>query len=135
MTNKSLLYRVTPHDPSGYRFTISLQINAPDPDGQVLFMPAWIPGSYLIRDFSRQVESIQANHNGQAISLHKIDSHHWKCGPCEGPGPLSIRYVVYAWDLSVRGAHFDESHAFLNGTSIFLGVKGQTHYPCLVEIC
>src|SRR5690625_259439 len=133
MTNKTLLYRVTPHDPSGHRLSIRLQIDAPDPQGQVLFLPAWIPGSYLIRDFSRQIESIQAHHNEQTVTLHKIDNHRWKCAPCNGP--LTISYVVYAWDLSVRGAHFDESHAFRNGTSIFLGVEGQTQMPCLVEYC
>src|SRR5690606_29835524 len=60
------------------------------------------------------------------------DSHTWRCAPTDGP--LDVEYVVYAWDLSVRGAHFDESHAFFNGTSLFLAVLGQEDRPCLLEI-
>ncbi|NBP96991.1 MAG: hypothetical protein EBU25_04020 [Burkholderiaceae bacterium] len=47
---------VWPDDLHGHRFTVSLTIHRPDPQGQVLHMPAWIPGSYLIRDFSKHIE-------------------------------------------------------------------------------
>ena len=96
-------------------------------------MPAWIPGSYLIRDFSRQVETIQATCEDEAIAITKSGNHTWVCQPCSGA--LLIEYTVYAWDLSVRSAHLDESHAFLNGTSVFLGVSGQEHKPCTVTVC
>ncbi len=56
----------------------------------------------------------------------------WKAAPSNGP--LTVEYTVYAWDLSVRGAHLDETHAFFNGTSVFLCVEGQAHLPCLVEL-
>ncbi len=95
-------------------------------------MPAWIPGSYLIRDFSRQLDTLQARCKGKAIAVRKTGNHTWRCAPCRGP--LAIDYTVYAWDLSVRGAHFDESHAFFNGTSVFLGVIGQTNEPCHVKL-
>ena len=88
-------------------------------------MPAWIPGSYLIRDFSRQVETIQAHCAEREIRVAKTGNHEWLCDPCDGP--LHVDYTVYAWDLSVRGAHFDESHAFLNGTCVYLSVEGRTH--------
>lgn len=96
-------------------------------------MPAWIPGSYLIRDFSRQIETIQASSRGKPIAIAKTGSHTWRCAP--SPAALVLEYTVYAWDLSVRGAHVDESHAFFNGTSVFLSVSGQTQAPCHVEIC
>lgn len=96
-------------------------------------MPAWIPGSYLIRDFSRQIESLWASSQGKPIAVTKTDSHSWRCAPCTGA--LVLEYTVYAWDLSVRGAHVDETHAFFNGSCIFLSVTGQTQTPCHVEIC
>lgn len=96
-------------------------------------MPAWIPGSYLIRDFSRQIETLHASSQGQAVAVAKTDSHSWLCAPCAGP--LKLEYTVYAWDLSVRGAHVDETHAFFNGSCVFLSVTGQTQTPCHVEIC
>lgn len=130
MKNETILYSVTPFDPSGHRLKVSLRIQNPDPNGQNLFMPAWIPGSYLIRDFARQVETIQASCNGQPVDIDKTTNHTWLCAPCDDA--LDIEYVIYAWDLSVRSAHVDETHAFFNGTSVFLGVTGQTDQPCHV---
>jgi predicted metalloprotease with PDZ domain len=48
---------------------------------------------------------------------------------------LHVEYTVYAWDLSVRGAHLDETHAFFNGASVFLSVDGCERVPCLLELC
>lgn len=130
MKTESILYAVTPHDLAGHRLRITLMIAEPDPAGQVLAMPAWIPGSYLIRDFARQVETIEAHCNDRPVGMRKLDNHRWRCDPCRGP--LVVQYVVYAWDLSVRGAHVDETHAFFNGTSVFLAVVGQESSPCHV---
>ncbi|TAM87821.1 MAG: M61 family peptidase, partial [Candidimonas sp.] len=94
---------------------------------------AWIPGSYLIRDFSRHIQTIRGSaESGDDITIAKIDDHSWRCAPCHGP--LRVEYTVYAWDLSVRGAHFDASHAFFNGAAVFLGVDGGEHLPCLLEL-
>lgn len=128
----TVIYRLEPHDPAGHRFRISLTIPEPDPNGQSLALPAWIPGSYLIRDFSRQIETLQAHASGKLVKTTKTDNHTWKVDPCTGP--LQVDYVVYAWDLSVRGAHLDETHGFFNGTSVFLRVIGQDDQPCLLDI-
>ena len=132
MKKEALLYSLSPFDPAGHRFKVQLRIQRPDPKGQELTLPAWIPGSYLIRDFSRQVQTLSAACKGKAVAVRKTGNHSWQCAPCQGP--LVVEYLVYAWDLSVRGAHFDESHAFFNGASVFLSVTGQTHEPCLVRL-
>ena len=95
-------------------------------------MPAWIPGSYLIRDFARQVETIEAFAGDTPLGIDKTGNHTWACQAASGP--LTVEYTVYAWDLSVRGAHMDESHAFFNGTCIFLNVAGHSHEPCHVQL-
>lgn len=132
MKHHNITYRLRFDDLSGHRIHVHLHVPQPDPKGQQVFMPAWIPGSYLIRDFSRQVESIQAFSQSQPIAIKKIANHQWRCAPTDGS--LDIEYVIYAWDLSVRSAHVDDSHAFFNGTSIFLGVEGQEQQPCLVHL-
>lgn len=132
MKNETILYSVTPFDPAGHRLKVTLRVQNPDPKGQELFMPAWIPGSYLIRDFARQVETIRASSDDQPVIIQKTGNHTWQCAPCSGP--LDIDYVVYAWDLSVRSAHVDETHAFFNGTSVFLGATGLTEQPCHVHL-
>ncbi|WP_424256667.1 M61 family metallopeptidase [Castellaniella sp.] len=125
-------YQVRLADPAGHRYAIRLTIPRPDPAGQSLRLPAWIPGSYLIRDFARQIETLQASSGGAPVAARKTDSHTWRCAPCTGP--LTVDYQVYAWDLSVRGAHFDESHAFFNGCSLFLAAVGQEAQPCLLDL-
>ena len=110
-----VLYRLWPQDPAGHRYRITLTVAEPAADGQRLSLPAWIPGSYLIRDFSRQIESLTAYSGARRVAVNKLDNHTWQAAPCDGP--LRVEYEVYAWDLSVRGAHLDETHGFFNGTS------------------
>lgn len=129
---KPLLYSLEPLDLSGHRLRATLRIAEPDPKGQIVSLPAWIPGSYLIRDFSRHIEQIEARAGRQPVSLTKLDNHRWRIAPCQGP--LTITTVIYAWDLSVRGAHLDETHCFFNGTSVFLEAQGQEDHPCRLTL-
>ncbi|WP_417276222.1 M61 family metallopeptidase [Castellaniella sp.] len=133
MKNELIRYRVQLADPAGHRYAIRLTIPQPDPAGQAISLPAWIPGSYLIRDFARQIETLHVRNARGRVAMHKTDNHTWQCAPSRSA--LTIDYTVYAWDLSVRGAHFDESHAFFNGCSVFLAVHGQESQPCLMELC
>ena len=134
MNASSIRYTITPTDPAAHRFTVTCHIPSPDPAGQRLALPAWIPGSYLIRDFSRHIVAIHGESNGKAVSLTKRDKHTWQAPPLAAGRPLSITCEIHAWDLSVRGAHLDETHGFFNGTSVFLRVVGQEKAPCLVDI-
>lgn len=128
MNTKPILYSLEPFDPAGHRFRVTLTIPSPDPKGQIVSLPAWIPGSYLVRDFARQIETIEARSDSKKIALIKIGNHSWRAAPCTSA--LSITTTVYAYDLSVRGAHLDQTHAFLNGTSVFLRPHGQEHLSC-----
>ncbi|ODU71811.1 MAG: peptidase M61 [Lautropia sp. SCN 66-9] len=128
----AIAYRIRPADPHAHLFEIELRIAHPDPAGQQLALPAWIPGSYMIREFARHVVSISADSGGRELRVRKLDKHSWQVRRCDGP--LTVRYRVYAWDLSVRAAHLDASHGFFNGTSVFLRVLGQERQPCDVLI-
>jgi predicted metalloprotease with PDZ domain len=123
-------YRLAP-EPTTHLYHVTLTITDPDPAGQVLSLPAWIPGSYMIRDFAKNIVRIAAEANGP-VRLTKRDKHTWQAAPCDGP--LTVRYEVYAWDLSVRGAHLDTTHGYFNGTSVFLCVHGQQAAPCTVDL-
>jgi predicted metalloprotease with PDZ domain len=125
-------YRIVPVDPHAHLFEVTLTIARPDPEGQRVALPAWIPGSYMIREFARHVVSIAARSGQRAVRLRKLDKHGWQASRCDGP--LEIRYTVYAWDLSVRAAHLDATHGFFNGTSVFLRAIGQEDSPCEVLI-
>ena len=86
----------------------------------------------MIRDFSRNIVQIQCDCLGQTVPLTKLDKASWKAPA--GLSRLSVRYQVYAWDMSVRSAHLDTQHAFYNGTSVFLGVDGQQNDQVVVEL-
>ena len=126
----TLQYRVDFFDVAGHRLRVYLHIDKPDPIAQKVFLPSWIPGSYLIRDFSRHIETFTAQNKQGACEVTQPDNHSWVIH--NSNDAIDIEIVVYAWDLSVRGAHIDQHHAFFNGTSIFLGVEGQTQQPCEV---
>jgi predicted metalloprotease with PDZ domain len=125
-------YDITPLKPEAHLFEIRLSIENPSREGQILWLPAWIPGSYMIRDFAKNIVSFTASSNDQQIAFKKVDKQTWQCAPCEGM--LSVTYTVYAWDMSVRTAHLDTTHAFFNGSSVYLAVKGREHQPVSINI-
>ncbi len=125
-------YVIAARDLAGHLFQVRLTVAAPAPEGQVLALPAWIPGSYMIREFSRNIVRIRAECDGRALALTKLDKHSWRAAPCDGA--LVVEYEVYAWDLSVRAAHLDQRHGFFNGTSVFLRVLGQEREAHQVDI-
>ena len=123
-------YTVWPADLGGHRFHVQLRIQNPAPEAQVLQMPAWIPGSYLIRDFSKHIESIEAysaSPTKRKLMLERIDNDHWQL--LNATGPVEILMTVYAFDTSVRAAYLDHERAFFNASSLCLAVQGQEHLP------
>jgi predicted metalloprotease with PDZ domain len=128
----AIQYTIVPKDLAGHLFNVTVTVAEPSPEGQVFALPAWIPGSYMIREFARNIVRIRAEAGGAAVRLAKLDKHSWQAAPVSGP--LTVHYEVYAWDLSVRAAHLDQTHGFFNGTSVFLRVVGQEARPHLVDI-
>jgi predicted metalloprotease with PDZ domain len=110
-------YTLIPQDPKAHLFGGRLELDAPDPAGQRLSLPAWIPGSYMIRDFARHVVAIDAWSGQTPVRVEKLDKDTWRCEPCAAP--LMVRWQVYAWDPSVRAAALDDTGGFCNGSSVF----------------
>jgi predicted metalloprotease with PDZ domain len=125
-------YRIACADPAGHLYEVSCTLVDPDPAGQSFRMPAWIPGSYLIREFARHVVSFTAASGGAPVAVAKTAKDTWRCAPCAGP--LTVTYTVYAWDPSVRAAHLDPTHSYFNGPSVFVAALGREQRPCEVEL-
>jgi len=100
--------------------------------GQEFWLPDWIPGSYMIRDFSRNIVTLKAQQEQDSVTLLKIDKSTWVLQ--QDVQKISVRYQIYAWDLSVRSAHFDDQHCFFNGTSAFISLRGKEQLTHQVEI-
>ncbi|MEO8188352.1 MAG: PDZ domain-containing protein [Burkholderiaceae bacterium] len=127
----SIVYAIRPAAPAAHLFHVTCRVEKPDPQGQRVMLPAWIPGSYMIREFARNVVRISALADGRRVALKKIDKHTWLAPPAKR---VELAYEVYAWDLSVRAAHLDETHGFFNGTSVFLLPLGLEHERCTVDV-
>jgi predicted metalloprotease with PDZ domain len=132
MRQPPVAYSIVPKSPEAHLYEVTCTVAEPDPEGQHFSLPAWIPGSYLIRDFARHVVFIRAESRRKPVIIEKVDKHTWRCD--SAPGPLKVTMEVYAWDLSVRGAHLDQSHGFFNGPCVFLRVAGREQLPCAVDI-
>ena len=131
MSAAAIHYRIWPYNPEAHLFRVTLTVAEPAGE-QTVSLPSWIPGSYLVREFSKNIVRIWGEMGGQPHPLQRVDKHTWTATDCTGP--LTIHMEVYAWDLSVRTAHLDQTHGFFNGTSTFLKVHGQEHTPCQVTI-
>ncbi|MBS0352515.1 MAG: M61 family metallopeptidase [Proteobacteria bacterium] len=129
----SVRFTIQAAQPAAHLFDITLRIERPDPAGQVLSLPAWIPGSYMIREFAKNIVSLSAKAGARHLAVVKRDKHTWVL-PAGLDEPVTVNYTVYAWDLSVRTAHLDQTHGFFNGTSVFLKVHGCEARPHFVDI-
>ena len=125
-------YQIGSRHPASHYFDVSISIDRPDPAGQALRLPNWIPGSYMIRDFARNLLDLRAESVNGIIPIEQIDKSNWRVTTCQGE--LTLSYRVYANDLSVRAAHLDHSHGYYNGSSVFLEVLGHSEQPCEVQI-
>ena len=125
-------YQITPLDPRAHLFEVRCTVENPDPAGQRFRLPAWIPGSYLIREFARQFIDVRAEAGGEAIPVTKEAKDVWRAAPASAP--LTVVARVYAFDLSVRAAYLDTTRAYFNGPSVFLCPENRERAPCTLDI-
>ena len=100
----ALRYRIWPKDPAAHVYEVTVTVADPDPSGQVLTMPAWIPGSYMIRDYARNVVSIRAESDGLAVPLTKLDKNRWRAAPVSRPLTVVMEVFAFAVDKVAKGA-------------------------------
>ena len=105
-----------------HHFDIAMEL-ADAPARLTVSLPVWIPGSYLVREFSRHLSGLSAERDGRPARLTPLDKHRWAV-EAPGSGPLRLRYRVYAFDNSVRSAWLDRQRGFFNGSSLFLSAEG-----------
>ena len=127
MATAAISYTVQAHNLHAHLFEVTLTLAKPA-TLQRLSLPVWIAGSYLVREFSKHLQHLQAHQGTKAIEVTQLDKCTWQV-PCKPGKPLVLRYEVYAFDHSVRTAWLDTQRGFFNGTSLFLKVAGQEDAP------
>lgn len=96
-------------------------------------MPVWTPGSYLIREFAKSVEGFGATVVGKTVKTEKVNKNTWRVYTNKAAA-VKINYRVYAFEISVRTAFIDDSHAFLSSANIFMYPAGMLKTPSTVKI-
>jgi predicted metalloprotease with PDZ domain len=129
----ALRYRVSVLDPHTHLFGVSLQIDRPA-RRQRLSLPTWIPGSYLVREFSQHLQDLRAEAGGNPIALRQLSKNTWEADVPEGTATLKLSWSVYAFDASVRTAFLDQTRGFFNPTSLCLRVHGRESEPHALEL-
>ncbi len=127
MARAALHYSVRVQDPHAHRFAVTLTIARPAALQRVS-LPVWIPGSYLVREFSKNLQQLQAHQSAKPVALMQLDKCSWQA-QCRAGQPLVLSYEIYAFDNSVRTAWLDAARGFFNGTSLCLLVQGQEDSP------
>ena len=123
-------YKITPN-PLAHEWHIRLTFRQEHDLETEISLPNWVPGSYLIRDFSRHITTIRAFCNGEYAHLTQVKKNRWRTAPQSGE--WEIYYTVYAYDLSVRGSFLTAERGFFDGACLFLQVNGQENSAHQIE--
>ena len=101
---------------------------------QELWLPTWIPGSYLIREFAKHIESVKAyDEAGRELKISKFEKNKWRLFNTDHE-LITVEYDVYAYDLSVRGSYVDQTRLYVNPACVCLGLKDQEEAECELEV-
>ncbi len=97
-------------------------------------LPVWTPGSYLVREYARHVEQFQAyNEKSENLACLKSTKNTWNIST-GGSNLVKVKYLVYAYELTVRTSYIDEYQAYMNGASVFCFFKPALDFACTVQI-
>jgi len=127
MTNidaQSVKYEIRISNPKSHYAEVLIQTIANEKGNTKISMPVWTPGSYLVREFAKNIESVSCDLNNRAIEINKVDKNTWSF-PTKKGDRISFRYKVYCFDLSVRTSFIDEDQALLNMASVCMFVEGK----------
>ena len=125
-------YRIDLSDLHTHLYRVTLTVAEPAAL-QRLSLPAWIPGSYLIREFARHLQGLRARQGRRELPVVQTGKSSWEVA-CKPGTALTLDYAVYAGDASVRTAWLDASRGFFNATSLCLRAEGLTHHAHTLEL-
>lgn len=114
-------YEVNMTKPHTHYFEVSMNITDFKKDYIDIQMPTWAPGSYLIREFSKNVENLKATAGNNTLETKQLNKNTWRIFS-NNTTNVNVSYLVYAFELSVRTSFIDASHGYFNGTSLFMFV-------------
>jgi len=98
-----------------------------------IVMPVWAPGSYLVREYSKNIERLHAfSKENEAIKTEKVSKNTWRI--YNHKEDIRIHYAVYAFETSVRTSFIDNSRAFLSPVGVFMYLNDHLDLSSTIEI-
>ena len=132
-TGPIIHYLVAMPQPETHLFEVTLRLlnySSPILD---LKLPVWTPGSYLVREYAKNLQDFAAFAESKPLAWQKISKNHWQVEK-SGVSELTVRYRIFANELSVRTNHLDATHGYFNGAAIFFRIPGWEKQPTRVTI-
>jgi predicted metalloprotease with PDZ domain len=132
-TVPTINYLVAMPQPETHLFEVSLQIvnySSPILD---LRMPVWTPGSYLVREYAKNLQDFTAFAGDKVLPWRKISKNHWQINKGD-VSEVTVRYRIFANELSVRTNHLDASHGYFNGAALFFRIPGWENLPIRITV-
>ena len=117
-----------------FEIEIAVKRTADGPQEELLVMPVWTPGSYLVREFARNVQDFTAGTaTNQPLKWEKINKNTWRV-VTNGARDWHATYRVYANELSVRTSELNSAHAFWNNANLLMYLEGFLNSPATVHV-
>jgi len=136
MTVKSQIkigFEISFKEPQAHYAEVEMNISGLAKDYVDVKMPVWTPGSYLVREFAKNIEGFTASAGGKAVKFEKIRKNTWRIYHAKAKD-IKLNYRVYANEVSVRTSFITDEHAFLSSTGIFMYPDGMLNLPSTVKI-
>lgn len=132
---QTLQYDISFEDAANHYITVELTVDKLGNGPITLMMPVWTPGSYLIREYARNIDTVSAaTPDGARLSLEKLSRNRWLLEPEDGVDAAVISYRLYCHEMSVRTNWVDADMAILNGAPTFITIPERRNQPHQVTL-
>ena len=122
-------YTVGFEDARNHHIDVDLLVKTGGKPTLELMMAVWTPGSYLVREYARHIETIAAyGEDGEPLELRKVRKNRWRLETAGQPA-ITVRYRLWARESTVRTNFVDADLAMLNGAPTFITVVGYQGRP------
>jgi predicted metalloprotease with PDZ domain len=126
-------YEVSFPQPTDHYIHIEINISQVSQESLQLQMPAWSPGKYQIYDFAQNVRDFSVKSSNERIPTNKLDKLTWNMN-LNGSDRITVNYKVYSNNLSGDFSFLSDTHAFLDGASLYMYVVGHKDKPVTLTI-
>ncbi len=131
---QKISYKLKMARPQSHYYEVEMIVEGSTSQNLEVKMPVWAPGSYLIREFSKNINLVKAfDEKGSELKVKKNEKNKWTIGKGAAK-KVSVKYEVYAFELSVRTSFLDLTHGYISGTGVFMYVEELRNLKGRLEI-